>query len=98
MAIPTTPFDAAKYLTDAESQLELLNEALDTKSARFVVHAIRVILRARSTAEPTTRLDIDPTALSEVVADGSDPTIAATLAVLHGLGFELQARMKTKAT
>ncbi|VXC42437.1 helix-turn-helix domain-containing transcriptional regulator [Sphingomonas sp. 8AM] len=98
MAIPTTPFDAAKYLTDAESQLELLNEALDTKSAPVVVHAIRTIVRARGIAEPTTKLDIDPTALSEVVAEGPDPTIAATLAVLHGLGFELQARIKSKAT
>lgn len=94
MAIPTTPFDAATYRTDAEAQFALLNEALDTRSAAGVVHAIRTTVRARDVAEPTTKVDIAPTALSDSLADGSGPT----LAVLHGPGFALQARSRTTPT
>lgn len=97
MAIPTTPFNAAKYLADAELQIELLNDALKTRSARVVVHAIRAIVRARGLAEPAAKLDISPAVLSEVVADGLNPSIKTTLTVLHGLGFELQARTRTSA-
>ena len=47
----TEPFDAARYLTSAESQEELLNDALASGDARYVSQALNVIARARGMTE-----------------------------------------------
>jgi probable addiction module antidote protein len=47
----TEPFDAARYLTTAEAQAELLNDALATGSAAYVAQALGVIARAHGMTE-----------------------------------------------
>ena len=47
MALKTTPFDAAEYFDDAESQAELLADAFETGDATYIAHALGVIARAR---------------------------------------------------
>jgi probable addiction module antidote protein len=45
--VKTEPFDAARYLSTAESQTELLNDALASGNAAYVAQALGVIARAR---------------------------------------------------
>ncbi|TIU35415.1 MAG: putative addiction module antidote protein, partial [Mesorhizobium sp.] len=47
MALKTTPFDAAEYFDDAESQAEFLADAFETGDATYIAHALGVIARAR---------------------------------------------------
>ena len=41
------PFDAAKYITDAESQAELISDALASGDRAYVAHALGIVARAR---------------------------------------------------
>jgi len=51
MIIKTTPFDAAEFLGDAKSQLELINDAFESGDPRFIAHALDIVRRARSLAQ-----------------------------------------------
>lgn len=55
MIIRTTRFDAAEYLSDAKSQLELINDAFESGDPQFIAHALDTVKRARS----LTRCDPD---------------------------------------
>jgi DNA-binding phage protein len=47
MAIKTTPFDAAEYITSEEDRADLLNDALSTNDKRVIDLALDVIERSR---------------------------------------------------
>ena len=44
--VKTESFDASRYLTSADSQADLLNDALASGDAAYVAHALGVIARA----------------------------------------------------
>jgi DNA-binding phage protein len=48
MALKTTPFDAAEYITSEEDRADLLNDALSTNDQRVIDHALQVIERSRT--------------------------------------------------
>jgi len=48
MATTTTEFDAAKHLSSAESQAELVSDALAIGDARYIANAIAVVARAHN--------------------------------------------------
>jgi DNA-binding phage protein/predicted RNase H-like HicB family nuclease len=47
MTIELTPFDAAKYLSDPDDQLELLKDVFATRNPEAIVHAIEIVARAQ---------------------------------------------------
>ena len=97
MAIKTTRFDASEYLDDAESHTELLNEALETKDPRVIVHAIGVIARARGMTELAKATGLGRSTLYKAIADDANPTIETLLKVLDGLKLELRVQQPAAA-
>jgi probable addiction module antidote protein len=90
MAIPATPFDAAKYLTDEVSQIELLNDALHEGQAGYIASAIGVIAKARGLTGVASGAGLGLKALGK---DGN-PTLDTFLKVLAELGIELEAKVR----
>ena len=45
MAIETTPFDAAEYLGDQESQTILISDAFESGDPHYIAHALGIIAR-----------------------------------------------------
>jgi len=43
----TIPFDAAEYFDSAESQAELLADAVQTGERVYIAHALNIVARAR---------------------------------------------------
>ena len=61
MATTTTEFDAAKHLSSAESQAELVSDALAIGDARYIANAIAVVARAHNLkkgAESSTTVEV----------------------------------------
>ena len=46
------PFDAAEYITDAETQRELLADALASGDRAYIAHARSTVARARRRHQP----------------------------------------------
>ncbi len=91
----TTRFDPARHLVSNEVQAELITEALATGDAKFIVHAIRTVVRAHELATLTK----DPNDTLESLfltlnADG-DPRLSTITNVLSALGIELRAEFET---
>lgn len=97
MTIKTIPFDASKYLDDAESQAELLSEALATHDPRAVVHAVGVIARARGMSELSRATGIGRSSLYNAVQDDANPTIETLMKLLDGLQLDLKASARPAA-
>jgi hypothetical protein len=53
--LETVPFDAAVYLTDAEAQLELLTDALQSGDAGYIAAAIGTVAREAGVSSPPDR-------------------------------------------
>lgn len=91
MAIETTPFDAAKYLDDEESQTFLLNDAIDTGDAAYIAHALGTIARARGgLLLLERRTGIKRQTLSKSLGPKGNPTLETLLPVLTALGLRMR--------
>ena len=61
MATTTTEFDAAKHLSSADSQAELVSDALESCDAGYIANAIAVVARAHNLnkgAESSTTVEV----------------------------------------
>lgn len=91
--VKTEPFDAARYLTSAESQEELLNDALASGDARYVSQALGVIARARGMTEVARGAGVTREALYKALSENGDPRLTTLLGVARALGVTLTARV-----
>lgn len=91
MKIETRPFDAAKYLDDEESQLDLLNDAIESGDAGYIAHALGTIARAKGGLTHLERLTgIKRQTLNKSLGKGGNPTLETLLPVLNALGLRLR--------
>ncbi len=95
--VKTEPFDAAHCLDTVEAQAELLNDALASGSAAYVVEALRVIARARGTTAVTREAGVTRDALYKSLSEEGDPRLTTLLGVLAALGVTLHAEIKPAA-
>ena len=61
MATTTTEFDAAKHLSSADSQAELLSDALESCDAGYIANAVAVVARVHNLnkgAESSTTVEV----------------------------------------
>jgi probable addiction module antidote protein len=93
----TKVFDASEYLDDAESQAELLSEALATGNAGVIAHAIGTIARAKGMSEIARETGLNRSGLYAALADDSNPELDTILKVLAALNLQLQAKPKESA-
>jgi probable addiction module antidote protein len=93
MTIETEPFDAARYLTSAEAQAELLNDALASGDAGYVAKALGVIARARGMTEVARAAGVTREALYKALSENGDPRLTTLLGVARALGVTLTAHV-----
>ena len=86
MAIKTEPFDAARYLTSAESQTDLIADALETGDVAYIATALGTIARARGMTKVAKEAGVTREALYKALAAGGDPRLSTLLGVMKALG------------
>lgn len=91
MALKTKPFDAAEYLTDSESQAELLSDAFDSGDSGYIAHALGVIARARGMTDVAREAGVTREALYKALSQEGDPRLSTLLGVTKALGVKLTA-------
>jgi probable addiction module antidote protein len=89
-----TNFDAADYLTDADSQTELLNDALATGNAAYIAGALGVIARARGMSEVAKQAGVTREALYKSLSEDGDPRLTTLMGVAKALGLTFVAQVK----
>ena len=95
MVTRTTPFDSTRYLGSAESQAELLTDALESGDAGYVANALGVIARARGMAGVARGAGVTREALYKTLSPNGDPKLTTLLGVIRSLGFKLAVRSPT---
>jgi probable addiction module antidote protein len=95
--LKTYPFDASKYLDDAESQAELLNDALESGHAGYIADAIGIIARARGMTELQRLTGLSRATLYAALNEEGNPTLDTVMRVLDALNLELQASPRAAA-
>ncbi len=93
----TEPFDAARYISTAEEQAELLNDALASGNAAYVAQALGVIARARGMAAVAREAGVTREALYKSLSEEGDPRLTTLLGVMEALGMRLHAEIKPAA-
>lgn len=91
MPLKTTPFDAAEYLDDTESQAELLNDAFASGDAGYIAHALGIVARARGMTQVAREAGVTREALYKALSNDGDPKLSTLLGVTKALGVRLTA-------
>jgi probable addiction module antidote protein len=89
MTLETLPFDAAKYLATAQSQAELIADALESGDAAYIAAALGVIARARGMAEVAREAGVTRASLYKALSENGDPQLTTLLGVMKALGLKL---------
>jgi probable addiction module antidote protein len=92
--VQTRPFDAAKYLDDAESQALLISNALETGNRDYILRAINTVARARGMSELARQTGLQRGTLYAALDEGANPTLETLLQVLNALGVSLKADVR----
>ena len=90
MAIKTTLFDAADYLTTAESIEAFLEDAFEDSDPAFIAHAIGIVARAKGMSKLATDTGLTRQALYKALSAEGNPEFATVLKVANALGFRLK--------
>ena len=89
MALATTVFDPADYLTTAEGVEEFLRAAFEDGSPEEIAHSLGVVARARGMTELARDTGLSRQALYKALSANGNAGFATILAVAQALGFRL---------
>lgn len=90
MAERTTPFDPAKYITDADDVMDLLNEALESGDSGFIASALGVAARSEGMSRIAEATGANRQALYSSLSEDGNPTLGTVLKVVSALGYRLK--------
>ena len=92
MALETFPFDASKHLESAESQIGLIEDAIESGHLEYLAHAIETVAKARGMTQIAQEVGIPRKALYEAIgASGGGPRRAALEQIAQALGVKITA-------
>jgi probable addiction module antidote protein len=90
MALETIPFDGSEFIDTTESQIDLLQDALESGHLEYLSHALEVVARARGMTQIAQEAGISREALYEAIgAAGGGPRQAALTAIVQALGVKI---------
>lgn len=95
--LKTYPYDPSEFLDDAESQAELLNDALESGKPSYVARALGTIARARGMTELQRLTGLNRATLYAALTEEGNPTLDTVMRVLDALNLELQASPRAAA-
>ena len=91
MALKTTPFDSAKYLTDNKAVAAYLSDMMEEGDASVLAAALGNIARARGMAQIAQDAGIGREALYKALRPGAQPRFDTISRVCSALGVRLVA-------
>lgn len=92
------PFDAAAYITDTETQVELLTDALASGDRAYIAHALGTVARARGgIAKLAAETGLQRQALHRALSKEGNPRLDTLLKVLKALGLQLRLEVAEAA-
>ena len=91
MALNTTPFDSAKYLTDNKAVAAYLSDMMEAGDASVLAAALGNIARARGMAQIAQDAGIGREALYKALRPGAQPRFDTISRVCSALGVRLVA-------
>jgi probable addiction module antidote protein len=91
--LKTSPFDAAKYLTEPEDVLDILNDAFDTGHAPYIANALGIVARSEGMTKMAGMTGINRQALYTALSENGNPTLETLLKVMAALGMKLKCEV-----
>jgi probable addiction module antidote protein len=92
MAPYTELYDSAEFLTDDETIIAYLNEALETEDARIIAKALGAVARAKGgMAQLAKSSGVSREALYRSLSKDGNPEFGTVLKVVRALGLKLSA-------
>ena len=90
MAIELKAYDSAEHFKDAESQEELLRDAIETGDPGYLAHALGIVSRARGMTQMERDTGIKRQALYRALSKDGNPTLETVFKVMKALGLRMQ--------
>lgn len=92
MTLKSVPFDASLYLDDAQSQGELLVDAIESGDASYIAHALGVVARAKGMTEIAKETGLSRESLYKALHAEGNPELATIKRVIKALGVTLTTK------
>jgi len=93
MALKTTPFDPARYLTDGDAVAAYLSDILEENDAGLLAAALGDIARARGMTQIAADAGIGREALYKALRPNAQPRFDTIARVCAALGVKLVAKV-----
>jgi probable addiction module antidote protein len=92
MAIKTTPFDAAEYLTNPEAIAAYLNDAIASGEAEDLIAALGTVARVKGMSVIARDTGLGRESLYKALSGSSNPAFATISRVMASLGLRMAVR------
>lgn len=93
--LQTTPFDAAKYITEPAHVVELLNDALESGDSGYIANALGVVARSEGMTRIAEKSGVKRQALYRSLSEDGNPTLETLLGVLGAMNLQLAVKQIT---
>ncbi len=90
MSTKLLPLDLSEPFDTAQSQADLLADALDSGHAPYIAHALGTIARARGMTEIARAAGVSRESLYKSLSADGNPELATVLAVAKALNLKLK--------
>ncbi len=90
--LQTKPFDGAKYITEPDHVIELLNDALDSGEAGYIAAALGAIARSEGMTMIAGKSGVKRQALYRSLSEDGNPTLETLLGVLGAMNLQLAVK------
>ncbi len=88
--VRTETFDAARYLTSADSQAELIADAVESGDPTYVAHALGVVAKARGMTAVAREAGMTREGLYKALSEDGNPSFATIAKVARALGYRVR--------
>jgi probable addiction module antidote protein len=93
----TTPFDAAKYVTEPEDVIEFLNDAFESGHLPYIANVLGVVARSKGMTKLAEKTGVNRQALYTALSENGNPTLETLLKVMSALGIRLKCEAVEQA-
>lgn len=88
--LATTPFDAAKYITEPEDVIDFLNDAFESGHPPYIAKVLGDVARSEGMTKIAAKAGVNRQALYTALGENGNPTLDTLLKVLGALGLRLK--------
>ena len=93
----TTPFDAAKYVTEPEDVIDFLNDAFESGHLPYIANVVGVVARSEGMTKIAEKTGVNRQALYTALSENGNPTLETLLKVMTALGIRLKCEAVEEA-